>query len=82
MPMVRGDRLSATFGRVIARHRTQRGWTLRNVAAKSGMTAAHIGILERGNNTPTINTLFLIAEGLGVRPSDLVRELEELFYDS
>jgi transcriptional regulator with XRE-family HTH domain len=44
-------------------------------AERSGLHRAHVGEIERGESNVTIQTLKIIADGLGVRIVDLVRNL-------
>ena len=70
--------MSEAFGEIIARYRRQKGWTLRTLSQQVGLSSRHMGLLESGQNFPSICTLFVLAETFGLRPSDLVRELEEV----
>ncbi|MDQ4144138.1 MAG: helix-turn-helix transcriptional regulator [Actinomycetota bacterium] len=36
----------------------------------------YISLLERGKNSPSLKTLFLLAEALRCRPSEIVRDVE------
>lgn len=44
-------------------------------AEKSGLHRAHVGEIERGESNVTIQTLKIIADTLGVKIADLVRNL-------
>ena len=44
-------------------------------ADKTGLHRAHVGEIERGESNVTIQTLKIIADGLGVRIVDLVKGL-------
>jgi transcriptional regulator with XRE-family HTH domain len=37
----------------------------------------YISQLERGVKSPTIRTLFLLAESMGVQPSEILRRVED-----
>jgi transcriptional regulator with XRE-family HTH domain len=56
--------------------RQERRWTLVHLAKLTGMNATYLGIVERGENVPTLTTILRVAEALGVAASDLVREVE------
>jgi transcriptional regulator with XRE-family HTH domain len=51
--------------------RLERGYTLKDVAAKSGYSKALISRIENGNVSPSINSLLKIAGALEVKPHDL-----------
>ena len=76
MPKRRGqDHTAQCFGLMLGRLRAQRGWTLADVARASGMHATYLGILEDGRNTPSLNTLFKLADVFGIDVLDFVREI-------
>lgn len=54
--------------------RFERDMTLKEVAAKCGMSATHISEVERGKTSPTIGALQRIAAALDEKPSHFVRE--------
>jgi transcriptional regulator with XRE-family HTH domain len=62
------------LGRRLRRTRFERGLTLKDVAARCGMSATHISEVERGKTSPTIGALQRIAKALGQEPSFFVRE--------
>ena len=68
---------AARFGAIIQRLRLGRGWTLTKFAQRTGMNATYLGVLERGGNMPSIQTLFELADVFNVRPSELIREVED-----
>jgi len=39
------------------------------------MNASYLGFVERGDNVPTLTIIIQIAEGLGVSPADLLRDV-------
>ncbi|MBL4808539.1 MAG: response regulator [Phycisphaerales bacterium] len=63
------DRLRATLGRQIRLARTERGWTLRNLSEISGVSVSQLSSIERGTHLPSVESLTIIAEALGVAPS-------------
>jgi transcriptional regulator with XRE-family HTH domain len=54
------------FGRRLRDLRTERGWTLSEVAQKSGLAISTISKVERGVMSLTYDRLALLASGLGV----------------
>jgi transcriptional regulator with XRE-family HTH domain len=61
-------------GKRIKLARFRRDLTLKEVAAKSGMSATHISEIERGKTSPTIGALQRIAKALDERTSHFVEE--------
>jgi transcriptional regulator with XRE-family HTH domain len=63
------------FGSVVRQLREARGWTQEQLAEVSDMNASYLGFIERGDNVPTLTIIIQLAEGLGMEPGDLLREM-------
>lgn len=63
------------FGEIMRSLRLQRGWTLEMLARRCGMNRTYFGILERGENIPSLPTILEIADVLGVDAGEIVREV-------
>lgn len=61
-------------GRRVRLARFRRNLTLKEVAARSGMSATHISEIERGKTSPTIGALDRIAKALEERSAHFVEE--------
>jgi transcriptional regulator with XRE-family HTH domain len=59
-------------GRNFARIRRAKGLTQEQAAVLSGFSQQYLSGLEQGRRNPTVITLYLLAQGLGVRPVDLL----------
>ena len=70
-------RTSIAFGQILAQHRRAKGWNLLTLSKRTGMNVSHLSVLESGDNIPSMNTMFLLGEVLGVRPSEILRQVEE-----
>lgn len=68
----------AAFGRVLRQIRTERSYSQEELGFKSGYHRTYIGLLERGEKSPSLRTLFNLAATLKVTPSVLVRKIEQL----
>jgi transcriptional regulator with XRE-family HTH domain len=68
---------AADFGRVIRRLRMSEGWTIAELARRSGFNKNHLSLLELGKNMPSLNMLFTLAEIFRVDASEMVREVEQ-----
>ena len=60
-------------GRNVARIRHAQGLTQEQVEERSGLSQQYLSGLERGRRNPTIVSLYLLAQALGVSHVDLVR---------
>ncbi|HYC90853.1 MAG TPA: helix-turn-helix transcriptional regulator [Thermoanaerobaculia bacterium] len=67
---------AASFGRTLQRLRLAEGWTIVELARRSGFNKNHLRLLELGHNMPSLNILFALAEVFRVDAADIVREVE------
>lgn len=72
------SRQAVRFGAIIRRLREQRQWTLLEFGRKANMNPTYLGFIERGENSPTLDTVVLLAKVLGVEASEILREMEQL----
>lgn len=70
------DQLPKEFGAVIKRHRQQRKWSQMKLAQEAGLHLNALGSLERGKQSPTLHTVFMLAKALNVPASKLVAATE------
>lgn len=68
--------LDAGFGAVLRTLRLQRGLSQEALAHACGRHPTYISLLERGKNSPSLRTLFLLADGLGVKAEEIVQRVE------
>jgi transcriptional regulator with XRE-family HTH domain len=66
----------AELGKRLRMARFEKDLTLKEVAARCGMSATHISEVERGKTSPTIGALQRIADALGEKTSYFVQEDE------
>jgi transcriptional regulator with XRE-family HTH domain len=64
-------------GRNLARVRREKRLTQEEVAERSGISQQYISGLERGRRNPTIVTLYLLAQAVGVSHTELVAPEDE-----
>lgn len=60
-----------TFGRTIRRARRDRDLSQEALAARAGLSAKHVGEIERGNKDPRLTTVLKLAEALELRSGEL-----------
>jgi len=63
--------MDVNIGGRLKKARLEKGYTLKDVAGKSGYSKALISRIENGNVSPSINSLLKIASALEVKPHDL-----------
>jgi len=62
------------IGKSIRDSREERGLTLRDLEARSGVAFQTISKYERGVRVPSLGSIERIAKGLGVKPEKLVAQ--------
>lgn len=67
-------RIVSKLGKKIKSHRTENGWSLQELAEKSGISAAGIHKIESNGIIPTITTMMKIADALGKKVSYFIEE--------
>lgn len=60
------------FGVVLLQLRERAGMSQEALALEAHLDRSYISLLERGARSPTLSTLFEIAEALGISPTALV----------
>lgn len=68
--------LSDAFSQVGTKHREKRGMSRAALAELAGLHQTYIGLLERGERSPNLDTAKAIANALGLSLSILITEAE------
>ena len=68
------ERIVAKLGEKIKAVRTEKGWSLKALSNRSGISAAAIHKIESNGITPTITTMMKISDALGKKISNFVEE--------
>lgn len=66
------------FGDALRALREERGLSQEAAALTCGIDRAYFGKLERAAKTPTLTTVWKIADGFATEPSELLRRTERL----
>jgi transcriptional regulator with XRE-family HTH domain len=72
------DKLSARIAQAMKQRRDELRLTLRDLSARSGISASAISDIERGAKSPTIATLDALAQALGLQMSALTDNVTPL----
>lgn len=64
------------MGTIVARLRSERGWSLGDLADEAGRHRTYLGLIERGERHLSIASAFRLAEALGLSLSDLIHLAE------
>lgn len=68
--------LQVAFGQVIRDLRSKSGMSQEALSLACGRHRTYVSLIERGRNSPSITTLWLLSEALGVAPSTVIRQVE------
>ena len=63
------------FGAAVRRRRIELGLTQEDLAQAAGLSQRYISVLERGENSPTLNVIFRICRALDVSPMELLESV-------
>lgn len=70
--------LSDSFSQVVKQHREAKGFSRAALAEKAGLHQTYIGLLERGERSPNLDTANAIAGALHIPLSKLIAEAEAI----
>jgi XRE family transcriptional regulator, regulator of sulfur utilization len=74
--MRRSPELSDKFAKVVKKYRESKGFSKSTLAEKSALHQTYIGLLERGERSPNLDTAKAIADALELPLSKLIAECE------
>lgn len=69
--------LGIKFGNILRKLRKSNGFSQEKLALEANLDRTYISLLERGQRMPTLETIFKISVALKIKPSELIKELEE-----
>jgi transcriptional regulator with XRE-family HTH domain len=68
----RNQKYITAFGEHLRKLRQQKKFSQEELADKCGTTLSQIGRFERGERSPTLSTMLMLAKGLGIEPKKLL----------
>jgi transcriptional regulator with XRE-family HTH domain len=71
--------LGQAFGQILKQKRETLKLTQEQLAFEVGLHRTYISLLERGIKSPTLDVIFRISMALNISPSELIREVEQLY---
>lgn len=71
--------LAKAFGQVLKQKRETLRLTQEQLAFEVNLHRTYISLLERGLKSPTLDVIFRISTALKISPSELIREVEQLY---
>ena len=71
------DFQSSAIGAVIRSQRKKKMLSQETVSALAGIARTHLTMIENGSKQPNLETLWKLAQALNMRPSTLIRMVEE-----
>ncbi len=76
MTQAKRDKQAQAFGDEIRARRQKAGLSQETLALECELHPTYISLLERGIRQPSLDTVFRLAERLGVKPSRLLAAVE------
>jgi transcriptional regulator with XRE-family HTH domain len=65
------------FGRTLRKARRDRDLSQEALADEAGLSAKHVGEIERANKDPRLTTVLKLADALELRSGELFRQFDE-----
>jgi len=65
------------IGKVICALRKEKGLSQDILSGLAGIARTHLTMIENGTKQPNFETIWRIAQALDMRPSELVRKIED-----
>ncbi|HKG39015.1 MAG TPA: helix-turn-helix transcriptional regulator [Conexibacter sp.] len=65
------------FGRTLRKARRDRDLSQEALADEAGLSAKHVGEIERANKDPRLTTVLRLADALELRSNELFRQFDE-----
>jgi transcriptional regulator with XRE-family HTH domain len=56
----------------------QRGWTLQQLSRATGLHPNFLGVIERGGNSPSLQSFIAISHALGIHAAEVMKEIVEV----
>lgn len=69
-------KVASGFSVTLKKLRQQRHLSQEELADVCGLDRTYISLLERSKRAPSLETVFVIAKGLKISPSNLVKKIE------
>ncbi|MDQ6632474.1 MAG: helix-turn-helix transcriptional regulator [Verrucomicrobiota bacterium] len=70
--------LSDAFSQVVKKHREKRKLSRAALAELSGLHQTYVGLLERGERSPNLDTAKAIANALGLSLGTMINQAEKI----
>lgn len=70
------ENISLTFGKRVKSLRTSKKLSQEKLAELSGLHSTYIGQIERGEKSPTIESIYKISVGLDISLSDFLKNIQ------
>jgi transcriptional regulator with XRE-family HTH domain len=71
------SKLEAVFSETLREIRKENGFSQERLALESGYHRTYVGMLERGQQNPTLRTITRLAKVLGVPATAIISRFEE-----
>lgn len=73
-----GRLVEKSFGQILQQLRQERGLSQEELGFESGYHRTYISLLERGQKSPSLQTIFQLAKALKLEPSEMILRVQAL----
>jgi DNA-binding NtrC family response regulator len=70
------DRLRGALGHRVKVLRVERNWSLKDLAAETGVSVSQLSSIERGAHMPSIESLLSLCHAFSLKPSELLASID------
>ena len=67
---------AALIGQILQEYRVKKGMSQELLSGLAGLDRTHYSKIERGLRSPTLDTLFKLAQALDVPPHEIIQAIE------
>jgi transcriptional regulator with XRE-family HTH domain len=71
-----GKTIEKSFGEVLRQIRQNRNLSQESLGFMSGYHRTYISLLERGQKSPSLQTVFQLAKALKIEPSEIIKHVQ------
>lgn len=75
--MERKEKIKKEFGNCLQRLRIEKNLSIRKLASGSGLEYSQVQRIENGKVNVALTTIYALAEGLELDPSELLKEIKK-----
>lgn len=68
-------KINVALGRILVKMRKERGWSQEFLGFECGLARNYVSLLERGERSPTLTTIFKICSALQISEDEFIKQV-------